>query len=155
MSATSKQAGRQDDLRTQSAQAGCVEQSKFAPIQFYGGYQVYSESGVDLTLLRENLKRSVTERLRNNSRGLRRIRAVDDSRLSSIPKQETARGSSVMLHDEEILRLLVEKKIDFVLIGGLAMRAQGSAYLTEDLDICYSRTKDNTAALAEVFAPFH
>ena len=30
-------------------------------MQFYGNYQVYSDSGVDLTLLRENLKRSADE----------------------------------------------------------------------------------------------
>jgi hypothetical protein len=34
-------------------------------IEFYGGYQVYSESGIDLTLLRENLKHTPTERLRS------------------------------------------------------------------------------------------
>src|SRR5947209_14983172 len=39
-----------------------------AMIEFYGGYQVYSESGVDLTLLRENLKRTVTERIEQNCR---------------------------------------------------------------------------------------
>src|SRR4051794_11050826 len=43
-----------------------VSEPKKAGIEFYGGYQVYSESGVDLTLLRENLKRSPTERLEAN-----------------------------------------------------------------------------------------
>ncbi len=37
-------------------------------IEFYGGYQVYSDSGVDLTLLRENLKRTIEERLADNAR---------------------------------------------------------------------------------------
>ena len=39
-------------------------------MDFYGGYQVYSESGVDLTLLRENLKLTVTERVQANARAL-------------------------------------------------------------------------------------
>src|SRR6266550_1385680 len=39
-------------------------------IEFYGGYEVYSESGVDLTLLRRNLQLSLEERLRNNGRML-------------------------------------------------------------------------------------
>ena len=30
-------------------------------IEFYGGYQVYSECGVDLTLLRQNLSRSLAQ----------------------------------------------------------------------------------------------
>ena len=36
---------------------------KTGGIQFYGGYQVYSESGIDLTLLRRNLELSPTERV--------------------------------------------------------------------------------------------
>jgi len=36
-------------------------------IEFYGGYEVYSESGIDLTLLRENLKLTVTERWERNA----------------------------------------------------------------------------------------
>jgi hypothetical protein len=51
-------------------------------IEFYGGYQVYSESGVDLTLLRENLKRTPTERLLKNSGGVHLVRALDASRLA-------------------------------------------------------------------------
>jgi Flp pilus assembly protein TadB len=37
-------------------------------MEFHGGYQAYSESGIDLTLLREQLKRTVTERWENNAR---------------------------------------------------------------------------------------
>jgi hypothetical protein len=44
-------------------------------IEFYGGYQVYSESGVDLTLLRRNLKLTVTERWEQHARALRMVEA--------------------------------------------------------------------------------
>ena len=40
-------------------------------IEFYGGYEVYDENGIDLTLLRENLKRTIENRLANNARGAR------------------------------------------------------------------------------------
>src|SRR5687767_10003099 len=36
-------------------------------IEFYGGYQVYSESGIDLTLLREQLKWPIEVRYAGNA----------------------------------------------------------------------------------------
>jgi predicted nucleotidyltransferase len=50
---------------------------------------------------------------------------------------------------------LSEAGIRFVLIGGLAMRAQGSARLTEDLDICYDPAPDNVRRLASILAEWH
>jgi len=155
MSATSKQAGRQDDLRTQSAQAGCVEQSKFAPIQFYGGYQVYSESGVDLTLLRENLKRSIIQRWENNCRMVRLIDGFGKTEPSQDPKATRNGGRTVLLDMPGILQLLNTHRVEFVVIGGLAMISHGSAYVTKDVDVCYSRSPENIAALAAACASVH
>jgi hypothetical protein len=50
---------------------------------------------------------------------------------------------------------LAEAGVRFVLIGGLAMRAQGSARLTEDLDICYDPAPDNVRRLASLLAEWH
>ncbi len=47
-----------------------------------------------------------------------------------------------------ILRLLIERGVRFVLIGGLAAQAHGSPSLTADLDICYARDGENLARLA-------
>jgi len=46
------------------------------------------------------------------------------------------------------LRELVAKGVRFVVIGGLAGRAWGSTTITNDLDICYERSKQNHQALA-------
>jgi predicted nucleotidyltransferase len=51
---------------------------------------------------------------------------------------------------EEILIRLLGRGIRFVLIGGLAAQAHGSPSITRDLDICYSRDKDNLMRLASV-----
>ncbi len=56
---------------------------------------------------------------------------------------------------EETLRALFDANVDFVLIGGAAMQMQGSAYLTEDLDFCYSRSAKNLERLALALAPYH
>jgi hypothetical protein len=45
---------------------------------------------------------------------------------------------------------LADAKVDFVLIGGLAGIAHGSAYSTYDLDIMYSRDRGNLERLAKV-----
>jgi len=42
-------------------------------VEFFGGYQVYSESGIDLTLLRERLRLTETERWQENGRALRLV----------------------------------------------------------------------------------
>jgi len=60
-----------------------------------------------------------------------------------------------MLQDRQIIHQLTDQGVEFVLIGGLAMRAHGSAYITEDVDVCYSRTKENIKQLADAMAPFH
>jgi len=57
---------------------------------------------------------------------------------------------------KSILSTLTEHGVEFVLIGGLAGMAQGSAYPTYDVDIAYERARDNlerlTAALRELGA---
>lgn len=127
-------------------------------IEFYGGYQVYSESGVDLTLLRENLKRSGTERLTRNEQAVRSL--VGFQAAVAFPEKEGTPPrrptmALMALDIEGILRTLTNHQVRFILVGGLAMRLQGSAHITDDLDICYDRAPENLAALVTALAPFH
>ena len=48
------------------------------------------------------------------------------------------------------IEALADAEIDFVLIGGLAGIAHGSAYPTYDLDIMYSRDRTNLERLAKL-----
>ena len=43
----------------------------------------------------------------------------------------------------ELLRLLTENKVDFIIVGGAAATAHGSARLTQDLDVVYGRDMEN------------
>lgn len=54
------------------------------------------------------------------------------------------------LHIGEILERVVGAGIDFVLIGGIAGLAHGSAYPTFDIDVAYSRDRANLERLARV-----
>jgi hypothetical protein len=121
-------------------------------IEFYGGYQVYSESGVDLTLLRENLNRSPAERLLRNSKGIRLLRALDEARESERGAMAKSERIPKELDIETLLHQLGAKRVQYVLVGGLAMRLQGSAHITDDCDICYARTPENIDAVVSAFA---
>ncbi len=60
-----------------------------------------------------------------------------------------------MTQIEELIAVLSEKRVAFVLIGGLAANARGSAQLTFDVDVCYERTPDNIQRLCNALEPFH
>lgn len=60
-----------------------------------------------------------------------------------------ARGT---LDPLEILRVLVEHDVRFVVIGGIAAALHGSTTLTADLDILYDRSGDNIERLARALA---
>lgn len=52
-----------------------------------------------------------------------------------------------------LLRALVEAGVDFIVIGGMAAAAHGSAHVTVDLDIVYARTSENIDRLAAALQP--
>ena len=52
-----------------------------------------------------------------------------------------------------VLVALNAARVRFVLIGGLAMVAHGSAHITEDIDICYARDRENLVALVAALTP--
>ena len=56
---------------------------------------------------------------------------------------------------EKAVQTLCDAGVEFVIIGGLSATFHGSARVTYDLDICYSRTKDNLRRLAGALAPYH
>jgi hypothetical protein len=124
-------------------------------IEFYGGYPVYSESGIDLTLLREGLKRTIEQRLESNAKWVAFVQAVRPVAKDRTSAPAGSSSNTPMIDAPSILRLLIEGRVEFVVVGGLAMRMLGSAHVTEDLDVCYNRTLNNLAALADALAPIH
>jgi len=53
-----------------------------------------------------------------------------------------------------ILQQLSADGVEFVLIGGIAGRVHGSPTVTNDLDVCYRRTKANCERLANTLREF-
>lgn len=98
---------------------------------------------IDRTLLRENLRRSVAERLE----GLHSM-----GRLST-----KLRRDSAPMNLEVLLCALSDAHVEFVLVGGVAARAHGSARFTQDADIAYARSRENLARVVtalEAFEPY-
>jgi predicted nucleotidyltransferase len=60
-----------------------------------------------------------------------------------------------MIHLFEAVQLLAKAEIEFVIIGGVALRSHGSAYLTQDLDICYSRNRANLERIVQALRPLN
>jgi hypothetical protein len=95
-------------------------------IEFYGGYQVYSESGVDLGSLRRNLCLSPQERLENNFRMLPFLDALRFAKSPSeaeVPERPTR---YFMFDGPALLRQLATHRVEYVLI-----RDQGRRYLLQ------------------------
>ena len=53
-----------------------------------------------------------------------------------------------------LLQALVRADVEFIIVGGAAATAHGSARLTQDLDLVYHRTPENIAHLAAAIAPY-
>jgi hypothetical protein len=53
-----------------------------------------------------------------------------------------------------LLRTLTEGGVEFILIGGAAATVHGSSRLTRDVDVVYSRTRENMARLVTALTPY-
>jgi predicted nucleotidyltransferase len=53
----------------------------------------------------------------------------------------------------ELIHLLVDGGVEFIIVGGAAATAHGSARLTEDLDVVYRRTRENVGRLVATLRP--
>jgi predicted nucleotidyltransferase len=53
-----------------------------------------------------------------------------------------------------LLAALADADVEFILVGGLAAVAHGSARLTQDIDIVYARNEDNLERVVRALAGF-
>jgi predicted nucleotidyltransferase len=56
---------------------------------------------------------------------------------------------------QKLLHLLVEAKVNFIVVGAYATIAQGAQQRTDDLDICHERSSSNYKKLIGVLKPLH
>ena len=53
-----------------------------------------------------------------------------------------------------ILRTFAEAKIDFIVVGAIAVIAQGIILTTDDVDVVYSRARENLTRIVAALTPF-
>jgi hypothetical protein len=61
----------------------------------------------------------------------------------------------VVANFRALIHALAEQRVEFVVIGGVALVIQGAPRTTVDLDVCYARTDDNFERIARALAPLH
>lgn len=59
-----------------------------------------------------------------------------------------------MVQLKPAITALASHEIEFVIVGGIAIRLHSSAYITQHLDFCYSRSNENLRKLASALSPF-
>lgn len=58
-----------------------------------------------------------------------------------------------MVHLLQLLEILSEANVEFVLVGGAAAFAHGSTMVTQDLDVCGNMSRENMQRVATALAP--
>lgn len=107
------------------------------------GYGEQDANGIDISLIRENLRSSPWERLAYLERNM--MFFTEDWVLKKEQKSEF----------QQIISVLSAAGLRFVIVGGIAMRLQGSAHITDDIDFAIARDVDNLEALVKALAPYH
>jgi len=54
----------------------------------------------------------------------------------------------------QLMRVLAHSRVEFIIVGGAAATAHGSARLTQDLDIAYRRSQENIARLVGALSEY-
>lgn len=106
------------------------------------GYGEQDANGIDISLIRENLRVSPWERLSKLQRNLTFFK-------------EYRTESKHIGEFQQIIAVLMTADLRFVIVGGVAMRLQGSAHITDDIDFGVARDTQNLEALVRALAPYH
>ncbi len=59
-----------------------------------------------------------------------------------------------MTEFKQLLSILADARVEFVLVGGVAAIVHGSARVTEDIDVVYRRSAENIQRLAIALSPY-
>ena len=60
-----------------------------------------------------------------------------------------------MIKLKPAIQSLADNNVEFVIVGGVAIKIHSSAYVTLDLDFCYARTKENLKKIVSALAEFN
>jgi transcriptional regulator with XRE-family HTH domain len=101
--------------------------------------------GIDRSLIARNLAKSVAERI-GELGDLQEFGNAVERAAKVHPRRELTRL-------QKLLRALHDENVEFIVAGGVAARASGSAHVTQDLDVSYARNDANLARLVRALRP--
>ena len=103
------------------------------------GYGEQDANGIDVSLIRGNLRLTPWQRLEK----------LQD--VSAYFKEDAVEPNNF----QQIISVLAASGLRFVVVGEVAMRLQGSAHITDDIDFAIARDAENIDALVKALAPYH
>src|SRR5258706_12451212 len=59
------------------------------------------------------------------------------------------------MNADVVVQALCDAGVEFVIIGGWSAILHGSAFMTNDLDVCFSRKAENLRCIVRALAPLH
>src|SRR5438128_711039 len=116
-------------------------------IEFYGVKDVYSESGVDLTLLRRNLQRTVEDRWEHNRRAAGFAWHLSRCAPPNVQRLQGIDDLPPIFHPLCLWQELTRAGVEAVIVGGQAMVIHGAAHVSFDLDVCCPHLPEPEALL--------
>ena len=130
----------QTQAQQQADRLGMTEE-QWAQWQAYThGFGEQDENGVDVSLLRRNLRLSPWERLEKMEREL------------AFFKEDSMKPDSDF---QRIIAALDASGLRFVIIGGIAMHLQGASHITDDIHFAFARDPHSPEALVSALTPYH
>ena len=105
------------------------------------GYGEQDENGVDVSLLRENLRLTPTQRV--------------EKLLQALPLDPRCQVVASKRSFRDLLAPLHAHNVSYVLMGVFAMACHGSAYVADHIDLACACEPNSLAALAEALALLH
>jgi hypothetical protein len=103
------------------------------------------------------MRDAVREHFANPPPGSKLQAAIDfgvDISLMDPPQYNDRSGYRADRSFREVLDALYEHRVECIIIGGVALILHGSTRVTLDIDILYSRSRENIKRLVAALAPF-
>jgi transcriptional regulator with XRE-family HTH domain len=104
-------------------------------------------AGADVSLIRQQLALAPAERLRRLERHIEAMRSLMAASIREAGFPELLLTS--------LLSRLARARVDFVLVGGVAVAVQGYGRATTNLDIAYADDQQNLSRLSDVLVALH
>ena len=109
-------------------------------------WQAAEDYGIDMSLIEDRLAMTPEQR----------IDAHQSALNLALELREAMKGKSREMNSlSTVLQRLVQEEVEFVVVGGFAAMAHGSAMTTQDVDVCCGFSEENLQRLQAALVDLH